>query len=211
MEERYRDGIAGDDDELEDEEGHYEPDPQPRVGERGWRGGGVPMELPVQQYCWESYHSTVNTAGAPGLPSTALCESLGLHYRAGQWDLHDTRGAASLYRRVTRENAADDERVSGWVCFQRADLLERYLSKNGLSLVWLMWGERGIHHRANRKYEMQEYFADHKHIHKRRLDYLENAQNHDPRSDFGKLLFTLIIIVRILTFRTAYYGCACCF
>lgn len=171
MDGRYRDGTASDDDEFEEEDDRYEPDQQPRVGERGWGSGGVPVELPVQQYCWESYHSALNTAGTTSLPSTALCEGLGLSFRAGQWDLHDTRGAASIYRQVSRENAANDKRVTGWICFLRADLLERYLQENGMSLVWLMWGERGLHHRASRNHSLREFFANHKHIHKRRDIY----------------------------------------
>lgn len=170
MEGCYRNGIAADDDEFEEEDDRYESDPQPRVGERGW-GGGVPVELPVQQYCWESYHSALNTAGTTVLPSTALCESLGLNYSAGKWDLYDTRGAASIYRQVSRENATDDKCLTGWICFLRADLLERYLQENGMSLVWLMWGERGLHHRASRKHALREFFVDHKHIHKRKDTY----------------------------------------
>lgn len=79
-----------------------------------------------------------------GFPSTELCEALGLSYRAGQWDLHDAQGVASLYREV----GEDDKEAHGHLSYLRADLLDLYLETTGKALVWLVWGRRGLHYRA---------------------------------------------------------------
>jgi hypothetical protein len=43
------------------------------------------------------------------------------------------------------------------------------LTQSGKTLVWLIWGERGIHHRSPvaQKMNLHEYYENHQHIHKR--------------------------------------------
>lgn len=136
-----------------------------KVSADRWSDGGIPVDIPVQRYSWESYHSVVNQNSGTVLPSKQICEALNLRYRANKWDLHDASGAASLYREV-REN---DSQISGWFSYLRRDLLDNYLTESGKTLVWLMWGERGIHYRSpiaqNR--HLHDCFANHHHIHKR--------------------------------------------
>lgn len=134
-----------------------------KVSADRWSGKGISVTIPVQQYRWESYHSQLNPHGGTEFPSTELCEALGLTYRAGQWDLHDAQGIASLYREVNE----DDKEVHGHLSYLRADLLDRYLATTGKALVWLLWGERGRHYRATDSQSLHELLADHKHIHKR--------------------------------------------
>jgi hypothetical protein len=134
-----------------------------KVSTDRWSGEGISVAIPVQQYRWESYHSQLNPSGGTEFPSTELCEALGLSYRAGQWDLHDAQGVASLYREV----GEDDKEVHGHLSYLRADLLDRYLTERGKTLVWLVWGERGLHYRAAESRNLHGLFADHKHIHKR--------------------------------------------
>nr|WP_315227986.1 hypothetical protein [uncultured Albidiferax sp.] len=161
----------GEEDYDDDAEEDFGTEYQPRVSAQGWGEGGIPVELPTQEYAWESYHSALNTASATSLPSTKLCEALGLHYRAGQWDLHDALGIASMFRKIGEENALGDARAEGWLSYLRADLLKRYLQENDLCLVWLMWGERNIHHRAARSQDLHQHFANNEHIHKRSQVY----------------------------------------
>lgn len=51
-----------------------------------WSDNGIEVEITVQNYGWESYHSIVNQDGSVCLTSKRLCEVLNLHYRARQWD-----------------------------------------------------------------------------------------------------------------------------
>lgn len=136
-----------------------------------WSNNGVMVDIPVQKYSWEGYHSVVNQNNDVSLPSKRLCEVLGLRYRANKWDLHDDSGVASLYRKVGEYGS----QISGSFSYLRRDLLDNYLTQSGKVLVWLMWGERGFHHRATEAPNSHEYFANHHHIHKR-------THVHQPKS-----------------------------
>lgn len=124
---------------------------------------GVAVDIPVQKYNWESYHSVVNQDSGARLPSKRLCEALSLRYRANKWDLHDASGVASLYREVGEYGS----QISGSFCYLRRDLLDNYLRQSGKALVWLMWGERGFHHRSAAAHNLHEYCTNHQDIHKR--------------------------------------------
>lgn len=142
-----------------EEEDHCSED---MVSADRWSDNGVAVEIPVQGYNWERYHSVTNQDGDACLPSRRLCKALSLRYRANKWDLHDASGAASLYREVGEYGSP----VSGSLCYLRRDLLERYLIESGKTLVWLIWGERGFHHRSTGAHNLERLYADHRHIHK---------------------------------------------
>jgi hypothetical protein len=144
-------------DEQEGESAEY------MVSADRWSNNGVTVDIPVQKYNWESYHSVVNQGGGASLPSKRLCEALSLRYRANKWDLHDASGVASLYREVGEYGS----QINGSFSYLRRDLLDSYLTQSGKALVWLMWGERGFHHRAAEAHNLREYYANHQHIHKR--------------------------------------------
>lgn len=127
-----------------------------------WSNNGVAVDIPVQKYNGESYHSVVNQNSDASLPSKLLCEALGLRYRANNWDLYDASGVASLYREVGEYGS----QISGSFSYLRRELLDRYLTQSGMALVWLMWGERSIHHRSAEVHNLHEYCTDHQHIHK---------------------------------------------
>lgn len=138
-----------------------------------WRSDdGVAVDMPVQKYNWESYHSMMNQNSGASLPSKLLCEALSLRYLANKWDLHDDSGVASVYREVGEYGS----QVSGSFGYLRRDLLENYLTQSGKALVWLMWGERGFHHRSTEAHNLHEYYADHQHIYKR-ADIYQPASN----------------------------------
>lgn len=143
-----------------------EEDQSRKVSVDRWSGNGISVTIPVQQYRWASSHSHLNTNGGAEIPSTELCEVLGLSYRAGQWDLHDAHGVAFLYRRVGSD---DSKEVRGHLSYLRADLLDRYLEETGKAMVWLVWGERGLHYRAAAGRSLYELLANHQHIHKRAI------------------------------------------
>lgn len=143
-------------DEQEDERAGY------MVSADRWSSNGVAVEIPVQKYNWESYHSVVNQSSGACLPSKRLCEALNLRYRANKWDLHDALGVASLYREIGEY----DSQISGSFSYLRRDLLDSYLTQSGKVLMWLIWGERGVHHRAAEAHNLHAYYANHQHIHK---------------------------------------------
>lgn len=128
-----------------------------------WSNNGVAVDIPVQKYNWESYHSVVNQSSGASLPSKRLCKALSLRYCANKWDLHDASGVASLYREVGEFGS----QINGSFSYLRRDLLDRYLMQSGKVLVWLMWGERGVHYRSADAHNLHEYYANHQHIHKR--------------------------------------------
>lgn len=128
-----------------------------------WSGDGVKVEIPVQKYNWESYHSAVNQSGGASLPSKRLCETLNLRYRANKLDLYDAFGVASMYRNIGEYGS----QVSGSFSYLRRDLLDRYLAQSSKALVWLMWGERTLHHRSADMHNLHGYYANNQHIHKR--------------------------------------------
>lgn len=130
-----------------------------------WSDNGVEVEITVQNYGWESYHSVVNQGGSACLPSKRLCEVLNLNYRARQWDLHDDAGTATLYR-VLDETHEDN---NGQLSYIRRDLLNRYLEQSGKVLVWLIWGERGYHHRSAESRSLD--YGMHVNIHKQLVVY----------------------------------------
>lgn len=128
-----------------------------------WSGDGVKVEIPVQKYNWESYHSAVNQSGGASLPSKRLCETLNLRYRANKLDLYDAFGVASMYRNIGEFGS----QVSGSFSYLRRDLLDKYLVQSSKALVWLMWGERILHHRSADMHNLHGYYANNQHIHKR--------------------------------------------
>lgn len=128
-----------------------------------WSESGVGVDIPIQRYNWESYHSVVNEGGGACLPSKRICEALNLGYRGNTWDLHDASGVASLYRDVGEYGS----KISGSFSYLRRELLDNFLRQSGKVLVWLMWGERGFHHRSSGVRNLHEYYASHQHIHKR--------------------------------------------
>ncbi|MDO4706506.1 MAG: hypothetical protein Q4A98_09930 [Comamonadaceae bacterium] len=136
-----------------------------KVSANHWADNGILVEIPVQTYSWESYHSEMNQCGSAILPSKDICEALNLRYRENKWDLHDASGVASLYRKL----GGNKLQISGRLSYLRRDLLDKYLTQSGKTLVWLMWGERGIHYRspALQNIRLHDYCANHQHIHRR--------------------------------------------
>ncbi len=145
---------------ADEQEGDYE---ECMVTADSWSNNGVAVDIPVQKYAWESYHSVVNQGRETSLPSKRLCEALGLSYRTNSWDLHDASGVASLYR----EFGEYGSQTSGSFTYLRRDLLDNYLMHTDKMLVWLIWGERGFHHRSTEVQNLQDCYANHQHIHKR--------------------------------------------
>lgn len=106
---------------------------------------GIPVEIPVYGFAWEGYHSALNQVSGIKVPAPALCERLHLSHRWGEWDMYDPKGRiATLYR----EFKADEDTFHSSFLYLRADLMANYLALTGQTLVWFVWGERGLEHRT---------------------------------------------------------------
>jgi hypothetical protein len=121
---------------------------------------GVPVEIPVHEFAWESYHSELNQVSGTTILAPALCEQFSLSNRQGEWDLYERSGRlATVYREFKGPNDNFESRLM----YLRADLMASYLS-SGLDLVWLIWGERNFHRHDS---ELRDAFSGHTHIHRR--------------------------------------------
>lgn len=129
------------------------------------RSAGIPVELPVYSYNWESYHSPLNPASNISIPAPALCEQLCLSNRQSEWDLYDNKGrVATIYR----EFKAEKDSVRSSLLYVRDDLMKDYLKSTGQVLVWLLWGERDFIHSAytSLQGELQDLWSEYRHIHR---------------------------------------------
>jgi len=129
---------------------------------------GTPVEVPVYNFAWESYHSSLNQVSGIIVPAPALCEQLRLSNRQGEWDLYDPEGhIGTMYR----EFKADEDTSRSYLLYLRADLMARYLEHTRQALVWLLWGERDFKHQTALalREDLQDLWFSHKHIHRHGL------------------------------------------
>lgn len=129
---------------------------------------GIPVEVPVYRFGWESYHSPLNQVGGITVPAPALCEQLRLFNRQGEWDLYDSEGRVGT---IYRECKTDKDMLRSYLLYLRADLMVRYLDHTRQALVWLLWGERDFKHQTALALseDLQDLWLSHKHIHRRGL------------------------------------------
>ncbi len=127
---------------------------------------GIPVEIPVFRFSWESIHSALNQVSDTVVPAPALCQRFDLVNRQGEWDLYDTEGnLATIYRELQDEQKTCD----GHLAYIRCDLLTDYLRDSGKTLVWMLWGERNFHHSGALVFteNVSNLFATYEHIHRK--------------------------------------------
>ena len=125
-----------------------------------WDESSFLIEVPVQSYSWESYHSSLNQAGGIDFPNPEICQRLDLKYHNGDPDLYDGHGVASIFRTLK----SDIDNLQGNLSYLRKDLFQKYLIETGQTFVWILWGERGQNYKGNE--EIHEYFRTNQHLHK---------------------------------------------
>jgi len=98
--------------------------------------GEVKVELLAHKFAWESYHSTLNAAGTPFIPSRLFSQAFDLHGIPQSFDqvCPDGTKASMSFTAPTG--------FEGDVLFLREDLLHSYA--DGRRLIWLVWGERQL-------------------------------------------------------------------
>ena len=126
---------------------------------------GIPIEIPVCEYSWESYHSELNQAGNVTVLAPYLCEQLGIAGKWGKWDFFDDQGNLATIVRTFKE---EDSPHRSKLFYIRKDLLIKYLTSTNQKLVWLLWGEREFDYRYSRNLTKghTELFQNHQHIHR---------------------------------------------
>ena len=131
-----------------------------RVNFDEWDESSFLIEVPVQSYSWESYHSSLNQAGGIDFPTPELCQRLGLQYQNGEPDLYDLDGVASIFRTLK----SDADNLRGNLSYLRKDLFKKYLAETEQTFMWILWGERRQNY--NGSVEVYEYFRTNQHQHK---------------------------------------------
>lgn len=126
---------------------------------------GIPIEVPVYRFTWESHHSPLNQVSGITVPAPALCEHSGLTNRRGEWDLYDQEGRIGT---IYREFKVDEDTHRSYLLYMRVDLMRRYLDHTGQALIFFLWGERDF--KYTRKPELienlQDLWSEHCHIHR---------------------------------------------
>lgn len=133
-----------------------------------WDESSFLIEVPVQSYSWESYHSSLNQAGGIDFPNPELCQKLDLKYQNNVPDLYDTHGVASIFRTLK----SDDDSLKGHLSYLRKDLFQKYLSETGQTFIWILWGERGQNYKGD--VEVYKYVKNDQHLHKQIYIWQEN-------------------------------------
>ncbi len=101
--------------------------------------------MPVAQYNWESYHSSVNQAGHQNVVSKEIAFHLGLIDVPQTFNLHEKNGdLASINLRYY-----EDYNSSHHFSYLRKDLFDKFLKDNNYRFIWSLWGEREFHFEDN--------------------------------------------------------------
>ena len=98
------------------------------------------VTMPVMDYNWESYHSSVNEAGHETVVVKEIASYLKLISQPQSFDLlHQDGTKASINIHYHKET-----NNSHTLVYLRKDLFDKYLTENRLKYVWAIWGERQI-------------------------------------------------------------------
>lgn len=95
--------------------------------------------IPVRFYGWESHHSSTNRAGGTLVPSKELATFFDLCSQPQSFNFYQKNGALSS---ITIQEGEPHDRNTQYLLYLRQDLLDSYLRKNDLEMIWILWGER---------------------------------------------------------------------
>jgi len=132
------------------------------------RKPGVQVEIPVCGFSWESYHSIVNDYSGFDVPAPAISNYLGLNYRNQSVELFDRNGKrATIFMKLSDI----ENHHSAHLLYLRKDLLEKYITHTGQTIIWAIWGERSMNYKVfERAYvheqKLDAIYQQYKHIHR---------------------------------------------
>ena len=96
--------------------------------------------MPVAQYNWESYHSSVNQAGHQYVVSKEISFYLNLIDAPQTFDLYEKNGKlASINLRYRKDYNTNQHFV-----YFRKDLIDKFLKDNQYKFIWGLWGEKQL-------------------------------------------------------------------
>jgi hypothetical protein len=96
--------------------------------------------LPVMEYNWESYHSSLNDAGHTSVVSKEIAIHLKLINQPQTFDLYESNGDLATINLYYYSNYNNNQSF----VYIRKDLLDKYLSEMKFKFVWCIWGERDV-------------------------------------------------------------------
>jgi hypothetical protein len=100
----------------------------------------LPVLLPVRESNWESYHSGVNPGQHTIVPAREIAEAFGLLLRPPIWDMYEPDGELASITIKWGNLWTTGHRL----CFLRGDIMDQFLKRNRLELIWAFWGAREI-------------------------------------------------------------------
>jgi hypothetical protein len=95
--------------------------------------------VPARFYSWERYHSSVNQAGGAIVTAKELSLSFDLCSQPQTFDMYQKNSALAT---INTQWGEPFSRNRQYLLYLRQDLLDMYLEKNDLELIWVLWGER---------------------------------------------------------------------
>lgn len=95
--------------------------------------------VPARFFSWESHHSSVNQADGAMVPAKEMSLFFDLCSRPQTFNMYQKNGALAS---VSTQWGEPFSRNRQYLLYLRQDLLDVYLEKNDLALVWILWGER---------------------------------------------------------------------
>ncbi len=96
--------------------------------------------IPVRRDSWEDYHSVVNTGRAAITPAREITDVLGLVSQPQTFDLFARDGRRATIALESGNYYHTYQRLT----YIRRDSLDSYLAQASQSLIWAVWGERGV-------------------------------------------------------------------
>lgn len=94
--------------------------------------------MPVAQYNWETYHSSLNQAGHQYVVSKELSFHLNLIDAPQTFNLFEKNGElASINLRYRKDYNTNQHFV-----YIKKDLFNKFLEENGYKFIWGLWGEK---------------------------------------------------------------------
>lgn len=96
--------------------------------------------IPVCDFGWEGYQTVASDAGSATLLAKEIAGDLDLIGQPQTFDMFTQNGDMATLN-VSDQNK--DFKNNQHMFFLRQDLLDAYLKKKDLALVWAIWGERG--------------------------------------------------------------------